>query len=168
LKTYRTRNPRKSPLWQCAQRHHATFVDRYPDAYEPRHGPLRPVVSVVFRKFLDCGILERGFERVRCDHCRHEFLLAFSCKCRWFCPSCHQRKVQATAAHLVDHILLPVPHRHFVLALPKLLRPLFQRHRSLLWATTIIRVLQRQLEMLTRDSPDRVPEKGNAAPGGGA
>ena len=132
MKTYRTRNPRKSPLWQCAQRHHATFVDRYPDAYEPRHGPLRPVVSVVFRKFLDCGILERGFARVRCDHCRHEFLLAFSCKCRWFCPSCHQRKVQATAAHLVDHILLPVPHRHFVLALPKLLRPLFQRHRSLL------------------------------------
>jgi len=36
------------------------------------------------------------------------------------------------------------------------------------WATTIIRVLQRQLEMLTRNSPDRVPEKGNAAPGGGA
>jgi len=36
------------------------------------------------------------------------------------------------------------------------------------WATTIIRVLQRQLEMPTRDSPDRVPEKGNAAPGGGA
>ncbi|MFM8360669.1 MAG: transposase, partial [Verrucomicrobiota bacterium] len=132
MKTYRTRNPRKSPLWQCVQRHHATLVDVYPGTYEPRHGPWRPVISDVFEKFLHCGTLERGFARVRCDHCAHEYLLAFSCKGRWFCPSCHQRKVESTAAHLVDHILLPVPHRHVVLALPRLLRPLFQRHRGLL------------------------------------
>ena len=44
-------------------------------------------------KFLDCGDLEHGFARVRCDHCQHEYLLAFSCKGRWFCPSCHQKKV---------------------------------------------------------------------------
>ncbi|MFM7102551.1 MAG: transposase, partial [Verrucomicrobiota bacterium] len=132
MKTYRTRNPRKSPLWQCVQRHHATLVDVYPGTYEPRHGPWRPVISDVFEKFLHCGTMERGFARVRCDHCAHEYLLAFSCKGRWFCPSCHQRKVESTAAHLVDHILLPVPHRHVVLALPRLLRPLFQRHRGLL------------------------------------
>lgn len=28
------------------------------------------------------------------------YLLAFSCKRRGFCPSCHQRKVRATAATL--------------------------------------------------------------------
>ena len=132
MKTYRSRNPRKSPIWQCVQRHHATFVERYPGDYESKFGPLRPVISEVFEKFLQCGTLERGFARVRCDHCAHEYLHAFSCKGRWFCPSCHQRKVLRTAAHRVDHVLLPVPHRHVVLALPKLLRPIFYRHRGLL------------------------------------
>jgi hypothetical protein len=33
-----------------------------------------------------CGILKHGFARVRCGSCKHEFLLAFSCKCRYFCP----------------------------------------------------------------------------------
>jgi len=150
MKTYRTRNPRKSPVWQCVQRHHGTFVDRYPDTYEARLGPLRPVVSEVFGKFLQCGILERGFARVRCDHCAHEYLVAFSCKGRWFCPSCHQRKVLQTAAHLVDHVLLPVSHRHFVLALPKLLRPLFYRHRGLL--KRLCTVAQQTITQLLRAS----------------
>jgi len=132
MKAYRSRNPRKSPLWQCVQRHHAAFLSEYPETYEPKLGPLRPVVPEVIEKFLHCGTLEQGFARIRCDHCQHEYLLAFSCKSRWFCPSCHQRKVLSTASHLVDHVLLPVPHRHFVLALPKLLRPLFYRYRGLL------------------------------------
>ena len=59
-------------------------------------------------------------------------VLGFSCKSRWFCPSCHQRKVQTTAEFITQHVLFPVPHRHYVLALPKMLRPYFQRHRYLL------------------------------------
>ncbi len=74
VRTYKTRNPRKSPLWQCVHRHHDTFVAIYPDAYEHKHGPLRPVVTDVFGKFLDCGTLERGFARIRCDHCENEYL----------------------------------------------------------------------------------------------
>ena len=31
-----------------------------------------------------CGDLAHGFARVRCPDCRHEFLLAFSCRGRWF------------------------------------------------------------------------------------
>ena len=89
MQLYRARNPRKSLLWQCAHRHFATFVEIYPQDYQPRLGPLRPVVLQVVHKFLDCGNLDRGFARVRCDHCRHEYLLAFSCKSRWFCPTCH-------------------------------------------------------------------------------
>ena len=56
--------------------------------------------------------LERGFARVRCDHCKHEYLLAFSCirlrprlrrdNWRWFCPSCHQKKVQLFGALLTE------------------------------------------------------------------
>ncbi len=37
--------------------------------------------------FLACGDLECGFARVRCDQCRAEFLVAFSCKARYLCPS---------------------------------------------------------------------------------
>ena len=71
-------------------------------------------------KLLDCGDLEQGFARVRCDHCKHEYLLAFSCNGRWFCPSCHQKKVQLFGALLTETILYPVPHRHFTLGIPRM------------------------------------------------
>jgi hypothetical protein len=86
----------------------------------------------VVHKFLECGDLARGFARIRCDHCEHEYLLAFSCKSRSFCPSCHQKNVQTTARFIQDRVLAPVPHRHYVLAIPRMLRPYFQRHRHLL------------------------------------
>ena len=60
-------------------------------AYEERfaavYGDWRPVVREVADKFLACGILEHGFARVRCDACAHDYLLALSCKARYFCPS---------------------------------------------------------------------------------
>ena len=60
------------------------------------------------------------------------YLLAFSCKSRWFCPPCHQKNVQATARFILDQVVAPVAHRHYVLAIPRMLRPYFQRHRHLL------------------------------------
>ena len=132
MQVYRARNPKKSPLWQCAHRHYDEFEAAYPEAYQPRFGNLRPIISEVVHKFLDCGNLERGFARVRCDLCQHEYLLAFSCKSRWFCPSCHQKNVQTTARFILDQVVAPVAHRHYVLAIPKMLRPYFQRHRHLL------------------------------------
>jgi hypothetical protein len=56
----------------------------------------------------------------------------FSCKGRWFCPSCHQKKVQLFGALLSETILFPVPHRHLTLAIPKMLRPYFRYDRDLL------------------------------------
>lgn len=44
-------------------------------------------------RYLDCGVLRNGFARVRCGECSHKYLLAFSCKRRHFCPSCHQKRV---------------------------------------------------------------------------
>ena len=132
MQVYRARNPKESPLWQCAHRHYDEFEDVYPEAYAPRYGRLRPIIPEVVHKFLDCGNLERGFARVRCDHCEHEYLLAFSCKSRWFCPSCHQKNVQTTARFILERVVAPVPHRHYVLAIPRMLRPYFQRHRYLL------------------------------------
>jgi len=131
---YRARKPKASPLWQCLSRHFDAFLAGYEERYQPRYGFLRPIIPEVVNKFLDCGDLEHGFARVRCDHCQHEYLLAFSCKGRWFCPSCHQKKVQLFGALLTETILFPVPHRHFTLGIPKMLRPYFRFDRDLLKA----------------------------------
>jgi len=114
------------------QRFFDTFLDAYEERYQPRYGFLRPIIPEVVNKFLDCGDLERGFARVRYDHCQHEYLLAFSCKGRWFCPSCHQKKIQLFGALLTETILFSVPHRHFTLGIPKMLRQYFRFNRDLL------------------------------------
>jgi hypothetical protein len=62
-------------------------------------------VKEEFDAFLDCGILARGFLRLRCADCAHEKLVAFSCKRRGFCPSCGARRMAETAAHLADHVI---------------------------------------------------------------
>ncbi|NCD34036.1 MAG: hypothetical protein EOL87_11570 [Spartobacteria bacterium] len=86
----------------------------YEDQYQQSFGCLRSLVPVVVNKFFDCGDLEHGFACVRCDHCKREFLLTFSCKGRWFCPSCHQKKVQLFGELLTETILCPVPHQVIV------------------------------------------------------
>lgn len=129
---YQPRNPKASPLWRCVDAHFEEFLQVYSERYQPRYGVLRDVIPEVVGKFLECGDLEKGFARVRCPECRHEFLVAFSCKARWFCPSCHQKKVLFFGEFLAGDVLAPVPHRHWILALPKMLRPYFKFHRALL------------------------------------
>ncbi len=87
--------------------------------------------KVIYR-YLDCGILHNGFARVRCEDCGHEYLLAFSCKRRHFCPPCHQKRVVEFGEYLCEEILKAVPHRHFILSIPKILRRYFLYDRSLL------------------------------------
>ena len=129
---YRARRPKLSPLWQCLDAHFDTFLDIYPEAYERDFGFLRPIIPEVVGKFMGCGDFANGFARVRCDHCAHEYLLPFSCKGRWFCPCCHQKKVQLFGALLAETVLAPVPHRHFTFTIPKMLRPYFRFHRGLI------------------------------------
>ncbi|RKH67799.1 transposase zinc-binding domain-containing protein [Corallococcus llansteffanensis] len=33
-----------------------------------------------FARYLECGVLAHGFARVRCESCKDELLVAFSCK----------------------------------------------------------------------------------------
>jgi len=60
-------------------------------------------------RYLDCGILAYGFARARCAACGHDFLIAYSCKCRGVCPSCTTRRMVETAAHLVYESVKPGP-----------------------------------------------------------
>jgi hypothetical protein len=63
-----------------------------------------------------------GFARAVCTQCTQTFVVAFSCKRRGVCPSCNGRHMAQTAAHLVDHVIPPVPVRQWVISLPKRLR----------------------------------------------
>jgi hypothetical protein len=75
-----------------------------------------------FRRYLECGIFAHGFARAKCPGCGYDVLVALSCKGRGLCPSCNDRRVAETAAHLVDHVIPPLPVRQWVLSVPKRLR----------------------------------------------
>lgn len=70
--------------------------------------------------------------RVRCEGCRAEYLLALSCKTRYFCPSCHAKRLACWTQWLGDDLLAPVAHRQMVFVLPKRLPAYFQWRRKLL------------------------------------
>jgi Transposase zinc-binding domain/Putative transposase len=86
----------------------------------------------VLREFLKCGLLEHGFARLWCSECRSSVRVAFSCRGRSFCPSCEKKKQLLWAEWLREDVLLQIAHRHVVLTIPRLLRPLFRRRRELL------------------------------------
>ena len=122
LGVYKPRRPRASPLFRLVSDHLHRLQPVYDERFAHEYGPWRPVVAEVADKFLACGILEHGFARIRCDDCAHEYLLAFSCKCRYFCPSCHARRLAIWTQWLDTTVLAPVPHRQVVLTIPKRLR----------------------------------------------
>jgi hypothetical protein len=68
---------------------------------------------------------------VRCDACKAEVLLAFSCRTRYFCPSCHAKRLTEWTLWLGEELLAPVPHRQMVFTVPKRLRPYFLRRKLL-------------------------------------
>ena len=94
-----------------------------------------------FEDSLQCGLLEHGFLRVKCDGCRHEHLVAFSCKRPGFCPSCGARRMVESAAHLVDHVFPEAPVRQWVLTFPFPLRFLLAAHPEAL--SQVLAVVQR-------------------------
>jgi hypothetical protein len=69
---------------------------------------------------------------VKCKDCNHGYLLAFPCKRRHFCSSCHQKRVGEFGGWLRASVLKKVPHRHFVFSIPKILRRYFLYDRKLL------------------------------------
>ncbi len=95
----------------------------------------------------------------RCKQCGHEYLLAFSCKRRHFCPSCHQKRVVEFGEWLCQQVIKAVPHRHFVFTIPKILRRYFLYDRILL--SELSRCVWESLKAFLQAV---VPEK-NAIPG---
>ncbi|WP_321493336.1 transposase [uncultured Desulfobacter sp.] len=129
---YQPRNPKASAYYKCVENHFEDLELAWDDMYASRYGFWRTYIMTVIYKFLDCGDLHMGFARVRCEECGHEYLLAFSCKRRQFCPSCHQKRVIEYGEWLLTNVLQDVPHRQWVFSIPKRLRIYFLFDRKLL------------------------------------
>ena len=80
LAPYRPRQPEKTVLYRALAHSFETFLQVYEERFQPTFGHFRKVIQDTVYKFLDCGIFDRGFGRARCPKCRHEFLVALSCK----------------------------------------------------------------------------------------
>jgi ribosomal protein S27E len=113
-------------LYQLVERYYPEFTASLAeqDKYLPK------LVEPEFDEYLRCGRLEHGFMRVVCGDCKHEKLVAFSCKRRGFCPSCGARRMVESAALLVDDVLSGYPIHQWVLSLPIPLRLLLARYST--------------------------------------
>jgi ribosomal protein S27E len=111
---YESRSPEQTVLYQAVAQNFRTFeaMAEIEGKNIPKH------VTAEFEAFLKCGILAHGFLRVVCSDCKHEKLLAFSCKKRGFCSSCGGRRMAESAAHLIDEVFPKAGIRQWVLSFP--------------------------------------------------
>src|SRR3990170_2212635 len=128
---YRPRNPVSTPLYKIVEDYWEMFINTYDDKFQENYGFFRPVVKSEMEKYLNCGILRNGFIRIRCPECKEEYLLPFSCKDRCLCPSCTAKRSVLFADFIANEVIEPVPHRHLVFSLPKIIRPYFKFDRKL-------------------------------------
>jgi len=140
-RAYQRRKPETTALYAIVRDNLETFLDDASNRHESGAG-YPHFVEQEFRRFLDCGILPKGFARLRCPSCGFERLVSFSCKGR-LCPSCWARKAADTAAHLVDRVLPEAPFRQWVLTFPWEVRFLLAMDRRFL--SEMLRVFLRTL-----------------------
>jgi hypothetical protein len=114
---YRPRRAEATALYGVVADHVETMLQDARDRSAHGFG-LPGHVERSFRRYLDCGVLARGFARVRCAPCHYEVLVPFPCKARGLCPSCDGRRMADTAAHLVDRVLPPADYRQWTLSFP--------------------------------------------------
>jgi hypothetical protein len=134
---YRPRDPRKTPLYGLLDSFFERVKGVWEERFERSYGFWRGLVDAAVARYLDCGIWERGFARVRCRDCPEEFLVALSCKARGLCPSCGAKRAAEVAAFLQDEVVEDVGHAQWVFTLPKMLRVYFLHHRELLGALSL-------------------------------
>ena len=77
---YKKRRPEETVLYQAVASNYRTF-----EATAAASGKSLPKhITQEFEAFLRCGVLAHGFLRLRCEDCKREKLVAFSCKKRGF------------------------------------------------------------------------------------
>lgn len=116
---YKRRRPDRSTLYEVVRDNIETLYEATEQGF---NSPLPAFVRREFDRYLECGLLCRGFAMLACEDCDDKRVVAFSCKGRGWCPSCFGRRMAQTSANLLDHVLPPVPLRQFVLTVPFELR----------------------------------------------
>ncbi len=142
--------PEKTILYRTLQENFETFV-----ATAQARTERLPFPAHVFREveaYLECGILANGFSRLRCESCKDERLVAFSCKKRGFCPSCGGRRMNEIAMNMVNNILPHVPVRQWVISFPFSVRYLLAYNPTLVTKilTIYIRIISNWYEKAAR------------------
>ena len=132
---YKRRRPERTVLYRLVREHAETLFAEASErsatgAGYPRH------VENEFRRYLDCGVLSKGFMRVRCDACQTDELVGFSCKGRAFCPSCLGRRMSDSAARLCEDRLPEARYRQWVFSFPWRIRVLLAKE-SALWSEVL-------------------------------
>ena len=94
---YRPRYARATPLYQLLESYYEQVKALWEDRFEKKFGFWRGFVDQVVARYLDCGVAEAGFARLRCEACGSERLLTLSCKQRGICPSGDSKRAAALA-----------------------------------------------------------------------
>jgi hypothetical protein len=149
---YERRRPEKTPLHKIVSENLESWLAWRESAERPVPG----YVEEELRGYLECGLLCFGFARAVCMTCRTGFVVAFSCKGRGVCPSCNGRHMSQTAAHLVDHVIPPVPVRQWVISVPKRLRGMLADRPAAVAALT--KIFLAEIERLLLSAAGRTPD----------
>ena len=102
---YRPRDPQASELWRLLA---WAFRDLPGGLYRAFRGQVRLLAT-------GCGPLNSGLPQVRgpprrirpgplAPNCKHEMFVAYSCKQRCTCPSCHQKRTLLTGMHVAEDV----------------------------------------------------------------
>ena len=134
---YRRRRPESTVLYEVVRDNLETLLGAIGDGALGFRIPKHAREELL--AYLDCGLLCRGFARLKCRGCNETRLVAFSCRGRGFCPSCMGRRMSATAANLIERVLPPsTPLRQWVLTFPFSWRPRLAQDGELLGRLTQI------------------------------
>ncbi len=90
---YFQRSPRESEYYRLVKENNEQLESSWSKHYQSKYGYWQPHIIDVIYEYLDYGGSHLGFARVKCNDCRHEFIMPLTCKRRHFCPSCHQKRV---------------------------------------------------------------------------
>lgn len=142
--TYGRRRPELTTLHQVVRENYKTFASHV--EHEGRTLPKHVIKE--FDAYLKCGILAHGFLRLKCEDCKAERLVAFSCRGRGFCPSCIGKRQAITTEFLIEKLLGGLPVRQFVLSFPFELRFLMARDSKLMGL--VLTIVNRAITRLYR------------------
>ena len=125
---YSRRQPELTVLHQVVRQNYKSFAAQVEASGRtlPKH------VTSEFDEYVKCGILAHGFIRLKCEDCKAERLVAFSCRGRGFCPSCLGKRQAIATEFLMEKLLGGLPVRQFVLSMPFELRFLMARDSKLM------------------------------------